>query len=411
MKTLPLSHYMYLAALCAVPTVLRAQPVEPSPMASPPLAPISTDPLEGVQFRGSVGGEYDTNVLRLTGEGPKRSDRIGIASVGVKAFKRYGLQRFNFDADATRFRYRDLGYLDYSTLNYAAAWNWQITPALQGILSADRRQYRDITDTVGLDRISRRTERTEILEANYRLDGTWLALAGVTYDSTRGTDPRSADASNSVRSSRVGARYEAASGRSITGRLRYGKGEYTNGTNTVTGANFEENEAELLTQWPLTPRTAVSARVAYIERNHPDAPVRNFDGPIGNAAVSWDATAKIRLVAGVARDLGSYQAEGANGSAYVQITRVFIAPVYKPTANTALNLRYERDMRTWRGAGATAIPGGRNDVTQWASAVFDYELQRSVTLSGSVRGEFRKSNLALPNYRSTIIGGAVKVLF
>lgn len=394
MKKRPIHPLLCLVSICAFPAALKAQPLAPQP-----LGPI--------ELRASAGIEHDTNVFRSP-ENAERSDEIGLASLGVKFDKRYGLQRVQLDAETTLYRYRNLSELDYSTLNYAAAWNWQLTPALQGVLSADRRQYRDVTNTPGLDRVSRRTTRSELFEARYEIDGAWRALAGLSRESNRSTDPRSFDASYSVRNASAGAAYEFSSGRSLTARFRRGQGEYTDASGALPGADFRENEAELLVKWPLTAKTSVDARAAYLERNHSNAPERDFSGPVGNASVTWDATEKIRLVAGVVRDLGSYQAAG---SSYVQRSRIFVAPVYKPTVNTALNLRYERDLQSWRGAAPGTADSGRRDVTQWLSATFDWEPRRKVTLSGSVRAERRTSNLAVVSYRSTTIGAAVKVRF
>src|SRR3712207_8395021 len=55
-----------------------------------------------------------------------------------------------------------------------------------------------------LGTIGRRTERNELLEGGYRLDGAWRVLAGVQQQSSRSNDPRSLDAFPTVRSLRLG---------------------------------------------------------------------------------------------------------------------------------------------------------------------------------------------------------------
>ena len=114
MKNLPIRPLISLASLCLFPAVLRAEP--------PNL----------LQFRASAGVEHDSNVLQAPAN--EQSDDIGVLSVGVKAERNYGLQHFRADAEVAAYRYRNLSNLNYSTVNYAAAWDWRFTQALHGVL-------------------------------------------------------------------------------------------------------------------------------------------------------------------------------------------------------------------------------------------------------------------------------------
>src|SRR4030095_2188191 len=107
-------------------------------------------------------------------------------------------------------KYRDLSELDYSTVNYALAWDWQFTPRFHGVLSADRRQYREVsTDPVTFgNRVGKRPERTELAEGVYELGAAWRLLGGVSHSSAESSAGTSWDASPSVRSARVGVGYE-----------------------------------------------------------------------------------------------------------------------------------------------------------------------------------------------------------
>lgn len=389
MKTPSIRPLLCLASICLFPAAVRAAPLGP------------------FELRASAGVEVDTNVLRKPGDSGQ-SDLLAIGSLGVKADKEYGLQRIRLDAETTHYRYRDLTYLNYSTLNYSAAWDWRLTPRLQGVISATRRQFRDVTDSAEFNDIDRRTERTELIEGKYEIDGSWRALAGLTRSSNRSTERRSLDASNTVRSARIGASYEPGSGRVATVRLRRGQGEYTDSTSTLTGGlDFDETEVDVLVVYPLTAKTTLDGRLGYLDRRHPDSPSRDFSGPVGTATVTWDFSEKTRFTTGFVRDLGGYQVPGGT---YVQSTRGFFTHTYKPTISTAIYLRLERDLRNWRGAPTTP-DAGRRDFTQWASATAEWAVQRTVTLSGTVRAERRSSNFPMQRYRSAGIGGAVKVSF
>ena len=379
--------------------------MSPSVSVSQPNSPVSSDPSMSepntIRFRATAGVERDDNVFR-TG-GAKVSDEIGMFGVGVKADRRVGLQRFVADVEANRYAYNDLDNLNYTTLNYSAAWYWKLGNLLDGVASADRRQFRDITDSIGgAGQVSRRTERTELLEGGYRFGAAWRALAGVRNQETRSNDPRSFDANTEVRSAHVGASYDFASGNTVAARVRRGDGEYS----AAVGRDFEDSEVEGTVRWALTPKTTFDGRLGFLEREHAGTPGRNFDGLVGHGTVSWEITAKTALRAGYVRDLGSYLV-GTSG--HIVSDRFFIAPVWRPTAQIGVNLRYERDARRWEDTGPASIDAGREDTFNIMSAGVDWEPRRAVTVSGTVRHERRNSSLPALSYRANVVGVAVKL--
>jgi hypothetical protein len=254
--------------------------------------------------------------------------------------------------------------------------------------------------------IGRRTERAELLEAIYDIDGTWRASAGLSHTSSSTTVPISWDASPTVRSALVGGGYEWASGSSLFGRFRHGTGEYQAPLSTVSSADFKEDEAEALLKWVLTGKTTLDARLAHLRRTHSGAPARDFSGPVGNANVTWLATGKTTVVAGVARYLG---ASGLDTGGNVETTRAFVGPIWKATAHTSVTARYERTERKWRDVPPGTSESGRRDVIQASSIGLDWQPRRLVTLSASVRGERVRSTLSGASYRNTAVAVAVKV--
>jgi exopolysaccharide biosynthesis operon protein EpsL len=365
--------------------------------------PVTND---AFQVRGGLGIEHDSNVLRQPNA---VADTVGTASIGLKFDKRYSLQRLRADIEATTYRYQDQSSLNYSAINYNAAWDWSFTPKLHGVISADRKQYRETTADVltGVNRVGRRTERTELAEGIYELGAAWRVLAGVSHSSAKSTEPNTWDASPTVRSAYVGAGYELGSGTSLTGRLRRGNGEYTDATAGAAG-DFRENEADLLLKWPVTAKTALEARLGYLDRTHPGASQRDFSGLVGNATVSWEITGKTRLLAGVVRDLS---ATGLASGGHVTSDRVWLGPVWKPTAHTAVNVRYDRVARKWHDTPGGSPDAGRSETTQAASVGFDWAPRPSLLVSASLRNERLKSNLFFAGYRATIYGVAAKVYF
>src|SRR4051812_18293036 len=133
---------------------------------------------EGLHFGARAGVEHDSNVLR-SGSGAV-SDTAWTAGAGVRYNKQFSLQRLHADVEWDTWRYSDHSELNFNTLNYNAGWDWSITPRFHGTISADRRQYREVTtDPATLANvIGRRTERNELAEAGFGVAGPWRVLAG-----------------------------------------------------------------------------------------------------------------------------------------------------------------------------------------------------------------------------------------
>ncbi len=410
LKKLPTRTLLTVASLImASPAVVAQQ----SPMGVPenPNSPIPQQSQENpnaFQLRASVGYEHDSNVLRVPSAAGPISDNILTAGVGLKFDKRYGLQRVRADIGADTYRYQDRSSLNYTTINYLVAWDWSITTALHGVLSAERKQFRDVTTDplLGTNVVGRRTERNEIFEGVYEFGGGLRALAGVAHKKSTSTQA-SWDASPDVRYAHVGAGYEFASGTSITARLKRGDGEYTDPTFSAAGVEFRDTEPEVAVKWPITGRTALEARVAHLKREHASAPQLDFSGMVGNATVSWDITGKTRLVAGYIRDLS---ASGLVVGGHVTSDRLFLAPVWKATGKTSFNARYDHIRRNWNGLPAASSSFGREETIQSASVGFDWEALRKVTVSGYLRHERMKSSLSA-GYRASVYGLAAKANF
>ncbi len=391
MQNLPTRTLICVAVLAALPAAY-AQDAAP----------------EVFQFRAALGVEHDSNVLRQnSGE---IADNIGMASVGVKADKRIGLQRLRGDIEASSYHYQDQTNLNYTTINYSAAWDWSLTPRFHGVLSADRRQYREVTtDSFApfANRIGRRTERTELLEGTYEVGARWRALAGVRHNSSESTEPRSWDASPSVRSAHVGVGYETPKGTLLTGRLRHGDGEYTDGSAGAASGEFKEREVEVALKWPVTAKTMVEGRIAHLERDHNIAPQLDFSGMVGGASVSWEVTAKTRFIAGYAHDL---IASGQIIGGHVETDRIYFTPVWQFAPQFALSLRYDRSERRWRNVPAGADVG-RRDTVETAQIGLDWVPRQKLTVSTSVRSERLSSSLPSSSYNATVFAVAVKAQF
>ncbi|HSV48251.1 MAG TPA: XrtB/PEP-CTERM-associated polysaccharide biosynthesis outer membrane protein EpsL [Ramlibacter sp.] len=358
---------------------------------------------ESVKLRGSVGVERDDNVLRSSTA--PQSDTIGVLGAGITFDKEYSLQRIRVVADWARYSHRNLDNLDYSTLNYLAAWNWSLTPRFRGVASAERQQYRDVTDigTPGLNRVARHTDRTEKIEGIYEIDGAWRAMGALRNQASESSEAVSYDAGPHVRSVLAGVGYDFGAERNIYARVRQGEGDYSNAN--FSGGDFKERELDFTSHWRLTGKTVADGRIGFFKREHDNQPFRDFDGVAGEAAVTWDVTGKTSLRGGYQRQLTAYGL--TTGGGHILTNRIYVQPVWRATEQISVNARWQHDDRNWKGV--TGVDSGREDTADYAALGVDWMPTRILTLSTGLRHERRKSNLVGFNYRANIVGLALKV--
>lgn len=386
-------------------------PMSPAASISQPFPPVSgaynEAEREGFHPRAIAGIERDSNVTRTSG--PKTSDTITQLGLGLRFNKRYGLQRVVLDGEFDHYDFDKLS-TKYNTLNYAANWYFALGNVIDGVASADRRQFRDVTinsvpGTPGLlgGVINRRTERTELVEGRYKFGAAWRVLAGAQHFQAESSNPAvSWDGDPTINSVRVGVQYESATGSTLTGRYRHGSGDYRIGL----APSFKDDETELVAHYVLSPKTAIDGRIAQFKREHDAAPSRNFDGAVGSLSATWDATPKTRLVAGYARDLASYL--GGTGG-HLESDRYYIAPVWRATELTSVNFRLEHENRKFVDVTGAPLDVGRTDKFDVAAIGVDWQVRRTIGVSGQYRNERRSSSLPGFNYRANVIGLAVKL--
>jgi exopolysaccharide biosynthesis operon protein EpsL len=377
-------------------------PMSPAQSISQPYSPVysGADQREGLQFRALAGIEHDDNVLR-TNAG-QVSDTITGLGLGLRYQKRISQQQIVLDAELNRYTYDNLN-ADYSTFNYAAAWRFKLGERVDGIASADRRQFRDVTSNGLVAGINRRTERNELVEGGYKLGAAWRVLAGVQHQASRSSDPTAWDSNLSQTSGRVGTSYEFASGSSLALRYRHGTGDY-DGAPLVSGFNDDEVEATM--RWVVSPKTTVDARLAHLKRDHDGAAgAYDFSGFTGMAGINWGITAKTSLTAGYVRDLGSYLF-GTGG--HLESDRFYIGPVWRATELITVSARYEHETRKF--VDITGSPDvGRRDKFDVANLGVEWNVRRSISLGAQYRYEKRSSSLPAFNYRANVIGLTAKL--
>lgn len=382
-----------------------------------PLA-AQADDLDTLQFRLGQSIMHDSNVFRLSDSAnaqavigtPDRDDTVAVTTAGFKINKPYGLQRFELDANIEDHHYSRFSYLDFTAVNYAAAWRWSFTPALHGNLTTDRREYVDpYADVQGFGQVNRRTNRSTVFDAEYELDGVWRLVGGVFERTSSSSQPFTFEGDSRIHGGEAGVRYVYPSGTSMAYRFRDGKGEYPGRLpSPVFAGNFTDREHEFRFDWAPTAKTTLRAKAAYFDRAHDGLSARDFSGVTGQLDAAWAITPKTSLAGGVVRELGSYQ---TLNSSYYEGYRFFIAPTWKATEKTAVRLRYDHGARDFKGPLPGFSGSNRRDTTNLLSLAVEWQALRALKLTASVQSDRRKSNEPGFDYKSNTFGLAADASF
>ncbi len=379
-----------------------------------PVAAIS-DELDVLQFNAGLALQHDSNVFRLSDQatnpvvaaGSGRSDTILTSSAGLKLRKPMGLQRFEADIGLEKTNYKRFSSLNFTALNYAAAWRWSLTPAFHGNLTTDSREYVDNTaDVQAAGQLNRRTDRSTRLDAEYEVDGVWRLLGGAFQRTNKNSQPSTFEGDSKVIGAEAGVRYQLPFGTSVAYRFRNGKGEYTNQASAVS-SDFNDREHEVQGEW-VGGRTKVGGRISRLERKYDTIPARDFSGFLSQIDVTYALTGKTSIFGGIVRELGSYQ---TNNSSYYEGTRVFVAPSWQATENIVLRARHDYGVRDFKGPLPGFAASNRSDKTNLSSLAVEWKPVRLLTLMAWLQRDRRTSNEFGADYKSNSVGISAKATF
>ena len=379
-----------------------------------PLSAMS-DELDVLQFNAGLALQHDSNVFRLSDQasnplvaaGSGRSDNILTSSAGLKLRKPMGLQRFEADIGLENTNYKRFSSLNFTAVNYAAAWRWSLTPAFHGNLTTDSKEYVDNTADVGaVGQLNRKTDRSTRLDAEYEVDGVWRLLGGAFQRTNRNSQSFTFEGDSKVIGAEAGVRYQLPFGASVAYLFRNGKGEYTNQASAVS-SDFNDREHEVQGEW-VGGRTKLGGRISRLERKYDSIPARDFSGFLSQIDVTYALTGKTSIFGGIVRELGSYQTSNIS---YYQGTRVFVAPSWQATENIALRARYDYGVRDFKGPLPGFAASNRTDKTSLASLAVEWKPVRLLTLMAFVQQDQRTSNQSGADYKSNSVGISAKATF
>lgn len=144
----------------------------------------------------------------------------------------------------------------------------------------------------------------------------------------------------------------------------------------------------------ISPKTAVSAYIGYLERRHKQASERDFDGIIGKVEATYGLTAKLGLLVNAERQI--YEEIDPNRT-YSVTDSIGAGLIYDITEKTRARLFDKYSWKNYRNVPDADVPK-RTDRLHEMSAGVQWKPMKAVTVDVGYQYSTRKSDLSSLNF-------------
>jgi hypothetical protein len=391
--------------------------------ATPALADeASEDEPHGLDLTIAAREIYDDNLYRLPATidptellGPEatRDDYIQRVSLGLDQHWQWSRQQVIIDLLASNSRYQYNDTLDNTSGHGRAEWKWFASSAWSGSVGGDYSQsLASFANTRFLAKDMLETTGT-FANMAFRFGPSWEFKTGARRStsehsaSTRQFDNARTD------SATAGLSYTTSSESEIGVSLRRTKADFDSVLNLagqLFDRDYEDESLNLEFHRVVSPRTNIEASVGYLYRDYRDAALAdagkgNFDGPIGELLLEWQASNKIAITLNGWHKLKAYlDAE----SDYFVAQGGSIASTWKPRRKISVALEAGYETQDYLGTSINLTSNRRQDQVRSAELSVSYSPLRKLHFDLNGRAEIRDSDRSFLAYDSRVVSFGVR---
>ncbi len=356
-----------------------------------------------VTFYANSTTTYDDNIFRLSDEvdpedyvgDDQRSDLIQTGLLGVHIDKPYAQQRIVGDLSYARYWYQNHDFLDASATNYNLAWRWKFTPRIGGSITGIRREAPSDFDYY--QNYARRNVYT-IQDYRLRLDanpfGGWHLLGGASTFSVANSSQTADTPKFNSTFGEAGLAYDTVAGTRFQFVGKFGTGEYgrSNTDQFADARDFDENGFEFFFSSQPASLLTTKLTLGWVERTHPDAAQRDYDGMTADGTIKWLLTEKFNLSLKGRRLINSFQ--DANFSYYTR-EELSLVPEWNPSDRVTVSASVGYVGSDFGGTPDTSSGVERDESTVAYSADITWTPALFLQIKGSAGSRTRSSNYTL----------------
>lgn len=345
----------------------------------------------------------------LTGQSSK-SEQIISPYISLGIVKEYSLQKVEAKVTARDNRYLENDRLDFTAVDYDAAWLWQITPSFGGRILVGRTEaLNDFGDYTNFAEQNIRTISTERLDLEYLVGGAWSVVGGVSRMDIKNSATFQAQSSEERFSQELGGKYEFPSGTWLKLVRREGDGDFTDrdaDPATQLDSGYDLSATELSGLWRYSGKTTFDMKLADMKAEYDNFGSRDYSVGIGEVNMDWKATGKIGLRSSLFRRVNSFLTDT---SSYYIADGLLLAPTWQITTKTALVVSHQYEKRKYRGA-IVPIAESREDDFNITSVAVNWLPTRASAVSAAV-GRNQRSSDTSPSYISNTVTLSAQISF
>lgn len=355
--------------------------------------PLYAAQFDTLEYSASVNHAWDNNLFRSKDNAS--SDEITTFRAGVRFDKAVSLQRFLVDVNYVDYQYQKNDFLDFDAVNYNAAWLWSLTPSLTGTLSTRKNKsllgfadFRTFAQNI-------RTDEYNIFRAEYSPYKVWSLIVGFTDTSLQNSQTFNAQNDYDATAVDYGARYNFASGTSLTflGHTRNGNFKRVLNASNIASAfdnGFSEDEFEMDVVFKATAKSNLSSKLAYLSREYDHFSVRDYDAWLGNLKYDLLITGKLKASMDLSRSVGTFETQY---STYSITDAVNIGASYFYSDKVVFGLNARLSQRDFDGRVNPVFPN-RIDHEQSINGSLTWQPLRNIGLTLSSVKSSRNANSA-----------------
>lgn len=355
--------------------------------------PLHAAQLDTLEYSASVNQAWDNNLFRSKDNAS--SDQITTFRAGIRFEKTYSLQRFLIDVNYVDYQYQKNAFLEFDAVNYNAAWLWSLTPSLTGSISTRKNKsllgfadFRTFAQNI-------RTDEYNSLRAEYSPYKVWSLILGFTDTSLQNSQTFNEQNDYDATAVDYGARYNFASGTSLTflGHKRNGHFQRVLSASNIASAfdnGFNEDEFEMDVVFKASAKSNLSSKLAYLSREYDNFSVRDYDAWLGNLKYDLLLTGKLKASMDVSRTVGTFETQY---STYSITDALNMGATYFYSDKLVLGLNARFSQRDFDGRVNPVFPS-RIDHEQSMNGSLTWQPLRNIGVTLSTVKSSRNANAA-----------------
>jgi hypothetical protein len=260
-------------------------------------------------FRASETLTYDSNVFRVPESQGRSRDGISSTNLTAGIDQPYGRQRWLASAGLTANVYKNQDLLNNTGYDLLLGLDWSALSRWSGDVRIESTQQLADFENYGAQfNVDRRKnlerDNTVNLRAQYGLAALWVLEGSLAHRDVNFSDNAFDDREYRQDQVGFGAAYQPSDLLRLGLAARYTDGRYPQGTGTGPD-KFKRDDIDLTANWKASGLSTIDARISATHENHTPLDQRDFRGVTGSIGWNYRPTGKTTIDVRLARDTGT----------------------------------------------------------------------------------------------------------